>query len=135
MVMPRLIHPIPVTVERLNTAATVYDDDASEPVRQANRAVSYNLQAQVKWTTHDGDTPTQAGLQDVESGYLLFRKVDCDAAGYTPTRRDRITRIGTLTSMKLYIVGVKPRGHYPDQGGHSLWQCDFRDRAPVVENG
>lgn len=129
--IPRLLHPITVVVEKFSSASTVYDEDAYEPVKQASRSESVTLPAQVLWGTKDGVEPSTLGLQDTDDGYVLFRKLDMDAIGYKPQRRDRITSIGTLTGLKLYITGVRPRGHYPDQGGYSLWQCNFKDRAPV----
>lgn len=135
MVLPRLIHPVPVTIERLQTSETIYDVDAREPVKQGYRKQSFDLYAQISWGTHDGEQPTRLGAQDEEQGYILFRRVDLLNASptpYHPQRNDRIVTIGTLPDLKLYIVSVQPMGHYPDQGGYSLWKCRFVDRAPVV---
>lgn len=133
MVMPNLIHPVSVKVERLDEGATVYDEDAREPVKQGSRKTTYTLPAQVKWGTHDGMEPTDIGPGDVESGYVLFRKPECVAAGYHPKRKDRIVQIGSLTGLTLFITAVQPMGHYPDQNGYTLWKCVFSDRSPVVE--
>lgn len=133
MVLPNLIHPVPVEVERFSTTNTYYDEDAREPIGRASRKESYTLPGQVAWGTHDEAIPTTLGAQDGESGYVLFRQKDMDRVGYTPKRLDRITRLGKLTGLKLYIDSVVPWGHYPDQGGHSLWRCNFVDRAPAEQ--
>jgi len=133
MVMPNLIHPVSVKVERLDESATVYDEDAREPVKQGSRKVVYTLPAQVNWGAHNGMDPSDIGPSDNESGYVLFRKTECVAAGYHPQRKDRIIQIGSLTGLTLYITSVRPMGHYPDQSGYTLWKCSFSDRSPVVE--
>ncbi len=134
MVLPRLIHPVTIEVERLVKTDTPYDADAREPVRQGTRKVKVTLPGQVLWGVHDGTDPTTIGLRDDESGYVLFRKVDMTAVSYRPQRGDRVIRIGDLTGLQLFVTNVIPRGHYPDQGGFTLWQCNFTDRAPSVSN-
>lgn len=134
MVLPNLIHPNTIEVERLEKTATAYDVDAREPVRQGTRKTKVTLPGQVLWGSHDGTDPTTIGLRDDESGYVLFRKIDMTAVSYRPQRGDRIIRIGDLTGLKLFITNVIPRGHYPDQGGFTLWQCNFTDRAPNVSD-
>lgn len=135
MPIPNLLHPVSVTVQCYTSSDTLFDADAREPTKQATRKATVTLPAQVLWAGKDGTEKSRLGLQDTDVGYVLFRKVEMDAISYRPQRRDRITTIGTLTGMQLFITGVIPRAHYPSAGGFTLWQCNFTDRAPVVSNG
>lgn len=139
MPIPRLIHPTTVTIEQLDRAATLYDDDAREPIGQAARKAPVVLQAQVLWggggAQEDSPDPQEAGIREKSSGYLLFRVVDLAAAAVTLQREDRITSIGILAGLNLYLTEFHPMAYYPDQGGHTLLKCFFEDRAPVKQVG
>jgi hypothetical protein len=40
------------------------------------------------------------------------------------------TGIATVP-VNLYIYMIQRRGHYPDQGGHTLLKAWFQDKGPV----
>lgn len=129
MPVPRLIHPVPVTVQQIDTGATIYDDDAREPIQQAARPVSKTLNGQVKWQSQFSGESTRGGTVEGASGYVLFRQVDLDANALVLQDEDRISRIGTRDT-DVYISQLRPVGHYPDQGGHTMIKAFFGDRQP-----
>lgn len=127
---PKLIHPISVTLELLNSGETRYDPDTKEPVVAAKREAK-NLQAQVKWFYEDRVRGRDTGPRKEADGYLLFRRTDLVKAGVEIKQGDKIIRIGTLTDLKYYVTELRPMAHYPDQEGHGLLRADFNDREPV----
>lgn len=127
---PRLIHPIPVTLELLNSAATRFDPDTKEPIVSASRS-EQKLQAQVRWFRKDQLRGRDTGPRREADGYLLFRASDLETKGITIKTGDKITRIGKQAYLHLYVEELRPMGHYPDQGGAGLLRADFRDREPV----
>ncbi len=127
---PRLIHPIPVTLEFLNSGETIYDPDTKEPIGGARRSTK-DLQAQVKWFRKDQLRGRSTGPRQEADGYLLFRRTDLVAAGVEVRTGDKIVRIGHLQNVSYYVTELSPMGHYPDQGGHGLLRADFNDREPV----
>ena len=131
MVLPKLIHPIPVVLELLNTSVLKFDPDTKEVIPGGMGRTTVALKAQVQWTEEDRLRTGDAVPRDQSKGYLLFRQRDLDNKGISISRSDKIVRIGKLTDLELYVISTKPRGHYPDQGGHTLLQADFSDREPV----
>lgn len=148
--IPNLIHPIPITIQRQNVAATVYDPRAREPVRQLWKAGegpgtgdATDLVAQVNWNREDGlakPVVQPGGVVETSEGYLLFRLVDIIAAGVATEetdgtvtfgidRGDRITRIGRRRT-NLYVIFFRDVAGYDDQGGCTLLEVDFSSRAP-----
>lgn len=140
MVLPRLIHPVDVKVERLIRSELVMDNDAREPFHgpRTTTAESYTIKAQVKWSAKDDLDPSGGGSLERSVGYILVRLVDMDSilgVGVRLKRGDRITEIGVQTGLDLYIVKEAPAGHYPDQSGQSLIKYHFEDRHPVQQVG
>lgn len=129
MPIPRLIHPVPVTIEQISKAQTLYDEDAREPIQFAARPVSKTLDGQVKWQSQFSEKSTRAGTVESASGYVLFRQVDLAAKSLVLQLEDRISRIGTRDT-DVYITSLRPVAHYPDQGGHTLLKVFFNDRQP-----
>lgn len=147
--IPQLIHPIPVTIQRQNAAATVFDDRAREPVRQLWKAgegpgtgAATDLVAQVNWNDGHVAKPkvNPAGVEEESEGYLLFRIVDLVAAGvaiergdgtvdFGLLRGDRIVRIGRRRT-NLYVLFFIDVAGYTDQDGCTLLEVDFSSRAP-----
>lgn len=133
--LPRLIHPIPVTIEPLSRSTTEYDDDLREPVGETSYGAPITgLEAQNKDIDDDVPKPRGEGVVEVTKGYLLFRQIDIDGV-YTPLRGDRVTRIGNRTGLDLYVTKMQYRAHYPDQGGHSLVKIWYADRGPTRQRG
>lgn len=127
--IPRLLHPVPVTIEQIDRGETLYDEDAREPIQQAARKVSKTIPGQVKWFSQFDDKPTRAGTIENASGYVLFRQVDLTAYAVELATEDRFSRIGTRDT-DVYVVSLRPVGHYPDQGGHTMIKAFFKDRQP-----
>lgn len=127
---PRLIHPIPVELELLNSAETIYDPDTKEPDVAAKRTTK-QLQAQVRWFNKDRLRGRSTGPRQEADGYLLFRRTDLVAEGIEINTGDKIVRIGHIQNASYFVTELRPMGHYPDQGGAGLLRADFNDREPV----
>lgn len=145
--IPRLIHPVPAIIQRMNRAVTVLDPVAREPVRQVWRAgegpgtgSESTLQAQVTFTEGAIGRPTYlpGGVEERWLGYLTVRVIDLIRAGIATVnsdgaielgiaRGDRIRRIGWRTT-DVYVAWFVDEGHYPDQGGATLIRIHFKDR-------
>jgi hypothetical protein len=137
---PRLIHPVPVTIARLNRAAMVFDEDAREGLHGARTTPAdvVTLPAQVRWATRDDPQPQGGGVREVSRGALVFHRDDLRRAGVELKRGDRITQIGTgpnALAVDLYLLGNEPMAHYPDQGGAPLLKWTFGDRNPASAPG
>lgn len=133
MPTPNLIHPVSVVIERRNLVDTIYDEDAREPVRQATRTAEITINAQILWDYHSDPKSEDAGLDLGESGYILVRMVDLQAASVSLGFGDRITKIGTL-GVELYITRTRPMAHYGPTGA-TLLRCYFADRDPTHGTG
>lgn len=129
MALPRLIHPVPVSIQQLDRSATYYDDDMDEPIQQAARASTVVVDGQLKWSLDEKQQTQIGGTSERSDGYVLFRLVDLTAASITIKREDRFTRLGTV-DVDVYVTALRYEGHYPDQGGPSLVKAFFADRQP-----
>ncbi len=148
--IPNLIHPIPVRVQRQLAAATTFDDRGREPVRQLwkrgqgpGTGTAEDLVAQVHWNQDMkiGEPENRAsGTERRTEGYLLFRLIDLLAAGIATDhgdgtvdfgfkRGDRIVRIGRRR-LNVYVTFFRDVASYPDQEGATLLEVNFSDRAP-----
>lgn len=133
--LPNLLHPVPVTIEPISRADTEYDDDLREPIGEVSYGAAITgLEAQNKDIDDDDPKPRREGIVEVTKGYLLFRVIDITGV-YTPLKGDRITHIGIRTGLDLYVTKFQFRGHYPDQGGHSLVKVWYADRHPTRQRG
>lgn len=129
MVLPRLLHPINITIEQTDEANTVYDEDTREPVQQSTRRVTAVIQGQVQWGFSNNYTSQPQGAQETSDGYVLFRYRDLEAQGITLKREDRISKMGHL-DVDVYISKLMPMGHYGDQNGATMVRAYFQDRQP-----
>lgn len=137
MVMPNLIHPVPIVIEQIDQErqednagdGTWFDDDFREPVQQAARAASIQCPGQPKWGSSSRLGASLAGAESEATGYVLFRYVDLEAKSITLRKNDRFTLIGKQAT-DVYIVSLRPEGHYTDQGGATLLKAFFKDRQP-----
>jgi len=138
MVLPNLIHPIPVEVEPLQRSQSIVDDDFREPIQSAVRSPRTTVLAQIKWGADEKLRVEAGGAAEGAEGYVLFRRLDLRAAGLDEVHtNDRIVSIGVganKTNVDLYVVHVQQMGHYPDQGGASLVRAWFKDRQPSKQN-
>jgi hypothetical protein len=130
--IPNLLHPVPISVEKIDRASTYYDPDAREPIQQAARATTVVVQGQVNWGTQKGLEPAKAGPREGATGYVLFRRVDLDAAGVTLEDNDRFAKLGDVET-DVYVDRLEWEGHYPDQGGPTLVKAYFSDRQPAKQ--
>lgn len=126
---PRLLHPVDVRIEQIDTASTVYDEDAREPIQQAARATVVTVKGQAKYGTAQEAEYEAGGLRQGERGYVLFREKDLSAASLTLNINDRFTKIGRVDH-DVYISRLEPLGHYGRHGGNTLVKAYFADRQP-----
>lgn len=129
MVLPNLLHPVNITIHQIVTADTIYDEDTREPIQHAARATATVVPGQVRWGAEQNYLQSEAGPQEQSDGYVLFRYVDLDAKGVTIRREDRLSFLGNR-SADVYIVKLKPMGHYTDREGPTLVKAYFQDRQP-----
>lgn len=138
MVLPNLIHPTLVVIERINTAATIQDPDYEEPVQVVDRSNQVTVLGQPKWRADKRLDAKAYGPDEESDGYVLFRRIDLQAAGVDDINRgDRFISIGigaNLREVDLYVTSIRPEGHYTDQGGASLLKAFFRGRHPVHQS-
>lgn len=126
---PRLLHPVPVVLEQIDMAATVYDSDSREPVQQAARKTSVTLPGQMKYGESKSAGMSSTGLEAGENGYALFRIRDLHFANITLQIGDRIRSAGD-TVHDAYITRLQPIGHLP-RWNSTLIKAFFADRQPA----
>jgi len=148
---PTLLHPVPVHLQRAVRSATKSDPLAREPVRQLWKTGQGPglgdvtvLEAQVNWNTADSfrgrPEVRPGGVEEESQGYFLVRYADLLAAGVATenldgtispgiARGDRIVRIGR-TAVNLYVSYFRDVAFYPEDGGATLLEVRFTDRAP-----
>jgi hypothetical protein len=145
--IPKLIHPIPVEISRMQSGITLLDPVSREPIRQMWRAGDgpgtgsvIRLSAQVNWNEGQVSRPTfgPGGVEEYSLGYLLFKVQDLLSAGVASedvdgiltvsiARGDRITRIGKRAT-NLYVLFFRDVAGYDDQMGCTLLEIRFNDR-------
>lgn len=138
MPVPRLLHPIEVWIKQINKGATVTRSRAKEPVRQASRASTFHIAAQIRRVSSDDPRAEAAGIREGESGYVIFLERELIARGITLNRGDNIVQIGEgarAEVVNLYITRIPPHGYYPKQRGPTLQQAYFSDRQPTRSSG
>lgn len=138
---PNLIHPIDVTVQRLNRSELVMDADAREPMHGARSvaADTVTVKAQISWGTRGQPQSEMGGVEEKSDGHITCRWSDLVLlTGGAFKRGDRVTQLGTgarAIAVDLYITKNIPMGHWPDQGGSTLVRFYFQDRKPVQQSG
>lgn len=139
MPIPNLLHPVPVSIQQIDKTdqdvsggdGTWFDHDFREPVQQVADAVAGVVQVpgQVKWGMDEKLMATLSGALAEADGYVLFRYVDLEANSITLKQNDRFTKLGKI-DVDVYIIGLRPEGHYTDVGGATLVKAFFKDRQP-----
>lgn len=136
--LPRLIHPVQIEVEKIQRTAAPMDLDYAEPIQQAVRGPRIAAPGQVKWGMDERLRATLIGAEQESEGYIVFRRVDLRRVGLIEiAQNDRFTAIGTgpnRVEVDLYVIGLRYEGHYPDQGGATLVKAFFKDRFPSKQN-
>jgi hypothetical protein len=130
---PNLIHPVDVVIELKDYNSSTYDEDTREPIGQMEWKTAVTLSGQVLWDYEGDAKATQLGLDNLDSGYVLFRFSDLREDSIVINRGDRITSIGGVP-FDLYITRTRPMGHYPVLGP-TLLRCYFADREPTHGDG
>ena len=111
--IPRLIHPIDVLVEQLDSTATTIDGDFREPVNAAGAVFrpAVLLRAQVTWGTKDAFRRSPGGDEYQADGHLTFLRADLDALGTELHKGDRV-RAAADQTYRYRVVALEPAGHY-----------------------
>jgi len=126
--IPRLIHPVNVVIRRMNSADTLYDVDAAEPVGNVATFTDVTIPAQIGMGDSAKLSSTAAGPAASAGGYILVRRIDLQARGIDLAIGDRITSLGH-EAVNVYIDSLEPTAHYPDQGGWTMIKAFFSDRS------
>lgn len=139
MPIPNLLHPVPVLIQQIDKTdqdtaggdGTWFDDDFREPVQHVadDPAGAVQVNGQVKWGMDEQLRTTLSGALAEADGYVLFRYVDLEAESIILKQNDRLIRIGKIDT-DVYLVGLRPEGHYTDVGGATLVKAFFKDRQP-----
>lgn len=111
---PSLIHAQDVEIEQIQRVdAPDIDSVFDEPVSGTNAtyATAVQLRAQVAYNKFLDSNPEVIGDDPVTTGHLTFRVYDLAKMSVTLQKGDRISKISG-TDVELYIVEVKPKGHY-----------------------
>jgi hypothetical protein len=126
---PRLLHPVPVELRKLNRAQTAWDKKAREPIGHAVRDVAVVLEAQVRYNRIEQPTADFEGVLRDSKGMLLFRFCDLEAIPITIERGDKVSKIGNR-ACDFFVSHFEDAGHLQDYGGATLLAVWFVDRTP-----
>lgn len=129
MLLPNLLHPVPIIIQQLDTANTEYDSRHREPIQQSARKTNQIVNGQVNFIKQKEMFITNGGIELKADGYILFRYYDLDSKSITLQINDRISKIGNINT-DYYIIKLTPRGHYPEFGGATLVKAYFNDQQP-----
>lgn len=155
MPTPSLIHPIPIKVQLLDRAETLWDGEAREPVAQSIRAgqvprsgTVIELKAQISYyfasAKQDYMTFDRGGVIEDSIGYFTCRFRDLIHVGLVTVtdgvmtnillkRGDRLIQIGK-EQVDYFIGGFKTFAHYPGYD-QTMIQWNFTDRHPGYQQG
>lgn len=129
MVLPNLIHPVPIILQQLEKTNTFYDDDYREPIQQPTYSDNIELVGQISMFSKDEYILTPGGSQEQSSGYVLFRYHDLSSKSIIIKQHDRFMNIGVFET-DVYVIRAKPMASYTDRGGATLVKVYFTDRQP-----
>lgn len=127
MPLPRLLHPINITVQQIDRETTIYDEETREPVQKVQRNSDTVIPGQVLFGKQKDMIPSPGGVREEAEGYVLFRYADLKRLNMKLALNDRIIKIGHL-DFDVYIIKLMPMGHYGDQNGPSLVRAYFASR-------
>lgn len=133
MPLPNLLHPIQTDFQSFEPQATIQDSGYQEPVQTTTYSAPWTVPGQWKWFSSRELAMQKYGAEENEDGYVLVRPVDLRAIGKSIQRGDRIIGYGAGASrinLDVYIVRIRPEGHYPDIQGSGLLKAFFSDRQP-----
>jgi hypothetical protein len=138
MPSPRLLHPVPVTIEQLNRDQLAQDLGAREAFHGARQIVKRTIEVQAQHKVQGVNAPiiTAAGFSEPVAGYILVRTKDLRALGVSLKRGDRIVKVGSGPNAKVmdvYLLLDDSMGHYPSERGATLQRWYYSDRNPVAK--
>lgn len=128
--IPRLLHAVDISIERIDKDETLYDPDTRAPIGQAARREEVVCPGQVKWYNAVELQMIAEGAVESANGYVLFRYVDLEKRGITIARGDRFTKLGNQDT-DVYVVRLEPTVHLPRAGGAVMVKAHFADRKPT----
>ena len=132
-IRPRLVDPLPITVQQVDRASAVVDSVAREPIGPVPTGASVTLDAQVSWgpTLRSGRAAGgNGGRSQQNQGYLVFRTYDLTRASVTLKEGDRVLQIGArVLNVPVYLYAADDAGFHWNQRRLEVWR--FEDRAPT----
>ena len=127
MPLPRLLHPVNITVQQIDRDATIYDEETREPVQKVSRNTDTVIPGQALWVRQKDMIASPGGVREEAEGYVLFRYADLKRMGITLALNDRIIKVGHL-AVDVYVIKLMPMAHYADQNGPALVRAYFASR-------
>lgn len=138
MPAPRLIHPVPIWVKKIDRDFTpISDPNLHEFIGQVRRERKVKLYAQIG---QPSVTPkaSSGGILETEAGYILVLTAALRNADVALERGDQIVQIGEGPAARqtdLYITRLEWLGHYNQASGHTMLKAYFADRQPSRQQG
>lgn len=130
-ITPILIHPVAISVLPIDSAATTFDPDTGEVIGRQSTKTQLVINGQLGQDRNESLANDGPGPVSKARGYVLFRKVDLDTAGYQIGIGDKFTSFGGQT-VDVWVDELKPMGHYPGTpGGWTLIRAYYSDRRPA----
>lgn len=152
---PNIIHPVKVVYEILDRDATLYDESAREPARQAvrtgaqpNTGNRVTIKGQIMFYYAGGRIGSpmydRRGVDENTDGYMAVRVKDLLRVGlatknddgsitYNIKRGDRIIQHGHR-KVNLYVTEFEDFAYYPRKN-QTMLQINFQDRHPTHQRG
>ena len=135
MPTPRLLNKVPVTIALIDKAATLYNENAGEPIRTANRATIVTLSGQIHWGKEDVPDFEKEGVVEKSDGWVTMRVKDLNAQNLVDEkgnpgilRGSTFKQFGKQKDLELFVVKSKPLGHWTNKDGMTLVRIYFQDR-------
>jgi hypothetical protein len=108
---PKLIHPVEVTIYRIDRVATQFDPDFREPIGDVKyESTPVTVKAQVKYDRFQALNMVPGGDSPQTSGYLLIENEPPGGLN----KGDKIASIAGVP-VELYITEKRPAVHYRGQ--------------------
>lgn len=105
---PKLIHPVEVTIYRVDRVATQFDPDFREPLAGVRyEPVPVTVKAHVKYDRFEALNMVAGGDSPVTTGYLLIEKEPPGGLN----KGDKIAAIAGQP-VELYVTEKRPAVHY-----------------------
>lgn len=134
MPVPNLLHPTIITIRPAARTAVDQDNAYREPVQTIGYGDAFTIMGQVELRIGGIEIRNaRVGYHVDETGYVLLRRRDMEAAGYEPGIGDMITETsgGTMSGVPLlvFVTRLVHCAHYPLLGW-TLARIYFSGRKP-----